>query len=70
MPVVQVIVMDNSVPLCILFGVCCWILVDSNTQGHMGQLYHEARTNHRTYQLCMLSYCASLVDRSDQVYNA
>ena len=68
-PVVQVIPMDNSVPLCILFGVCCWILVDSNSQGRTGQLCHEAHANHRTSQLCMLSYCVSLEDRSGQVYN-
>lgn len=68
-PVVQVIPMDNSVPLCILFGVCCWILVDSNSQGRTGQMCHEAHANHRTSQLCMLSYCVSLEDRSGQVYN-
>ena len=38
MPVAQGIPKDNSVPLCILFGVCCWILVDSNSQGRRGQL--------------------------------
>ena len=69
MAVVQVTPMDNSVPLCILFDVCCWIPVDSNSQGRMGQLYHEARADHRTCQLCMLSYCVSLEDRSGRVYN-